>query len=87
MEFQMSSTFTQTSVDSLATMKQLKYMYIKVDEGPYINDEATMLVHIAGRVPNLVKVDFDFNKGESWRFVELYGQVYPDKDLLICQLR
>ena len=83
----MSYTFTQTSVDSLATMKQLKYLYIKVDEGSEINDEAKMLVHIAGRVPNLVKVDFDFNKGESWRFVELYGQVYPDKDLLICQLR
>jgi hypothetical protein len=91
MEFQMSSVFTMAGVENLAKMKQLKYVYIKVDddednEAETSIGDAKLLVQIAGRVPNLVKVDFDFNKRKSWEFVQLYGQLYPDKNLLICQL-
>lgn len=90
MEFSVSTwDFTLKGVESLAKMKHLKYLCIKVDKknnGAQAIEEAELLVHAAGRVPNLLKVDFDFNKKGSWEFVKLYGELFPDKHLLIRHL-
>lgn len=82
--------FTQSSVESLAKMKHLKYLFINVAEGKAAmksgkTEEAELLVHAAGRVPNLVKVDFDFKRG-GWEFIKAYGQHYPEKNLIIRHL-
>jgi hypothetical protein len=83
----MSNPFTQTGVESLAKMKQLKFLYINVDAENRPNGEIQLLVDIAGRVPNLKKIDFEFDQTKSWKFVQLYGQLYPNKNILIHQLK
>jgi hypothetical protein len=83
----MSSEFTMAGVECLAKMQQLKYIYIKVDEGNGPVGETKLLVHIAGRVPNLKKIEFEFDTIRNWKFVELYGDLYPDKNLLVRHLK
>jgi hypothetical protein len=88
MEFYISPEFfTLAGVEFLAKMKHLKYLYINVAEeaSPGTTGAAELLVHSVGRVPNLVKFDFDYML-KSWEFIKLYGDLYPNKNLMIRQL-
>ena len=84
--------FTLASVECLAKMKQLKFLHITVVNYRILDDakihQQLMLVDIAGQVPQLKKVDFEIQPLKNcWSFFELYGQHYPEKKLLIHQLK
>jgi hypothetical protein len=88
MEFYITPEFfSMAGVESLAKMTHLKYLYMNVAEeaGPDVTGAAELLVHSAGRIPNLVKFDFDYML-KSWEFIKLYGDTYPNKNLTIRQL-
>ena len=91
----MPSGFTQAGVESLAKMKQLKYMHVKLQDIRSYYDEDSFLLYgmllamltlIAGRVPNLIIADFDFENLKSWLFIMKYGELFPDKNLMIRQV-
>jgi hypothetical protein len=83
----MASEFTVEGVESLVKMKQLKYIYFQADNYEVPTSSTILFVDIAGRVPKLNKFDFESYMTKDMEFVQMYGQLYPDKNLLMHHLR
>jgi hypothetical protein len=83
----MASEFTVEGVESLVKMKQLKYIYFYAEDYEVPTISTILFVDIAGRVPNLNKIDFVSYTTKDMEFVQMYGQLYPDKNLLMHHLR
>jgi len=87
MEFLVSPyLFSMEGVEHLSKMEHLKYLFINVAEGD-TDDVLQILVHSAGKVPHLQKFDFDDMLRSNSKFIQLYGQNYPDKKLHINMVR
>lgn len=94
MEFQIRpDEFTMVGVESLSKMEHLQYLYMYMSVYYSVYPQISgveLLVHAAGRVPNLVEFDFYTElpclaKQDTGHFDELYGELYPNKNITIRQ--
>jgi hypothetical protein len=89
---------TQAAVGHLINMKKLHTLHlldhmIGADQNPafshYRHHNPHTIVTVAGEVPSLQNLDWSVSRGgrNDNRFIEEFGQKYPQKQLLVNHLR
>jgi hypothetical protein len=78
-------------VKELSKMRNLLRLNLKFERnGVDVNDALELVVHAAGKVPNLKKFGYEITRaGEDIdeSFVLKFGVLYKDKELCLCKLR
>lgn len=76
-------------VNELSKMQNLQLMHIKFERhGRDENEALALIVHAAGRVPNLKKFDYELTRQSvTDEFVVKFGLMYKEKKLMLCNLR
>jgi hypothetical protein len=71
----------------LSKLEHLKFLNINVADDKNMAEVANLIVHSAGKVPNLQSFDFDDFLDSSTIFVKQYAELYPTKKLQVKDMR